>query len=258
MRPYLIEVQALVSNAAYGTPQRTATGYDNKRMNMLLAVLEKRVGMKMFSKDVFLNFAGGFKVADPGLDLAVTAAVISSYYDRPVGEGVCCGDLAGDEAAWPMKNFVYLFEEAKQLGLPFVIHAGECGSAENIREAVECGARRIGHGIAMKGHPDIIKLVKDTRTGVEMCPISNLQTKAVEGPEDYPMREFLDNGLLVTVNTDNRTVSNTSISRELGFIQETYGIRDDELKLMMENAVRVSFAGDSVKDRILKEIRAFG
>ena len=87
---------------------------------------------------------------------------------------------------------------------------------------------------------------------------SNLQTKAVEGPEDYPMREFLDNGLLVTVNTDNRTVSNTSISRELGFIQETYGIRDDELKLMMENAVRVSFAGDSVKDRILKEIRAFG
>ena len=157
-----------------------------------------------------------------------------------------------------MKNFVYLFGEAKQLGLPFVIHAGECGSAENIREAVECGARRIGHGIAMKGHPDIIKLVKDTRTGVEMCPISNLQTKAVEGPEDYPMREFLDNGLLVTVNTDNRTVSNTSISRELGFIQETYGIRDDELKLMMENAVRVSFAGDGVKDRILKEIRAFG
>ena len=63
IRPYLIEVQALVSNAAYGTPQRTATGYDNKRMNMLLAVLEKRVGMKMFSKDVFLNFAGGFKVA---------------------------------------------------------------------------------------------------------------------------------------------------------------------------------------------------
>ena len=175
-----------------------------------------------------------------------------------LGEGVCCGDLAGDEAAWPMKNFVYLFEESKQLGVPFVIHAGECGSAENIREAVECGARRIGHGIAMKGHPDIIKLVKDTRTGVEMCPISNLQTKAVEGPEDYPMREFLDNGLLVTVNTDNRTVSNTSISRELGFIQETYGIRDDELKLMMENAVRVSFAGDSVKDWILKEIRAFG
>ena len=87
VRPYLIEVQALVSGAAYGTPQRTATGFDARRMSMLLAVLEKRVGMKMFQKDVFLNFAGGFKVADPGLDLAVVAAVISSYYDRPVAEG---------------------------------------------------------------------------------------------------------------------------------------------------------------------------
>ena len=95
VRPYLIEVQALVSGAAYGTPQRSTTGYDARRMNMLLAVLEKRVGMKMFQKDVFLNFAGGFKVADPGLDLAVVAAVISSYYDRPVAEGVCCAGEIG-------------------------------------------------------------------------------------------------------------------------------------------------------------------
>lgn len=157
-----------------------------------------------------------------------------------------------------MKNFVYLFEEAKQLGLPFVIHAGECGSAENIREAVECGARRIGHGIAMKGHPDIIKLVKDTRTGVEMCPISNLQTKAVEGPEDYPMREFLDNGLLVTVNTDNRTVSNTSISRELGLHPGNLRYPGRRAEAHDGKRRAVSFAGDSVKDRILKEIRAFG
>ena len=92
-------------------------------------------------------------------------------------------------------------------------------------------------------------------TGVEMCPISNLQTKAVNGPEEYPMREFLDQGLLVTVNTDNRTVSNTTVSRELSFIQETYGIHDEEVRRMMENAVEVSFADDSVKDRILKEIR---
>ena len=82
VRPYLIEVQALVSGAAYGTPQRSTTGYDTKRMNMLLAVLEKRVGMKMFQKDVFLNFAGGFKVADPGLDLAVVAAVFHFYAEK--------------------------------------------------------------------------------------------------------------------------------------------------------------------------------
>ncbi len=95
IRPYLIEVQALVSSAAYGTPQRSATGYDARRMNMLLAVLEKRVGMKMFQKDVFLNFAGGFKIADTGLDLAVVAAVISSYFDRPISQGVCCAAEIG-------------------------------------------------------------------------------------------------------------------------------------------------------------------
>ncbi len=95
VRPYLIEVQALVSGAAYGTPQRSATGYDARRMNRLLAVLEKRIGMKMFQKDVFLNFAGGFRVADPGLDLAVVAAVVSSFFDRPIAPGVCCAAEVG-------------------------------------------------------------------------------------------------------------------------------------------------------------------
>ena len=99
----------------------------------------------------------------------------------------------------------------RQLGLPFVIHAGECGSAENIREAVECGARRIGHGIAMKGHPDIIQAgegYQNRRGDVSLS--ATCRPRLWKGPEDYPMREFLDNGLLVTVNTDNRTVSNTS------------------------------------------------
>lgn len=95
VRPYLIETQALVGSAAFGTPQRTATGFDLKRLNMLIAVLEKRAGMKMFSKDVFLNFAGGFKVSDPGLDLSVMAAVISSYFDRPITGGVCCAGEVG-------------------------------------------------------------------------------------------------------------------------------------------------------------------
>ena len=98
-----------------------------------------------------------------------------------------------------------------KLGLPFVIHAGECGNAENIREAVECGARRIGHGIAMKGHPDIIRADKRHRNGRGNVSLSAIfRPKLWNGPEEYPMREFLDQGLLVTVNTDNRTVSNTS------------------------------------------------
>lgn len=125
IRPYLIETQALVSNAAYGTPQRSTTGYDTKRLNMILAVLEKRVGMKMFAKDVFLNFAGGFKVSDPGLDMAVVAAIISSYYDRAIAEGVCCAaeiGLSGEVRPAPRSEQRII--EAARLGFKKIIVSG--------------------------------------------------------------------------------------------------------------------------------------
>lgn len=125
IRPYLIEVQALVSNAAYGTPQRNATGYDQRRMSMLLAVLEKRVGMKMFQKDVFLNFAGGFKVSDPGLDMAVVGAVISSYYDRPIADGVCCaGEIGLSGEVRPASRTEQRISEAARLGFRRIIVSG--------------------------------------------------------------------------------------------------------------------------------------
>ena len=94
VRPFLVETQALVSSAAYGTPQRQATGFDQRRLNMLLAVLEKRVGFKLMQKDVFLNIAGGLRVTDLGMDLSVIAAVLSSNVDTPIEQGWCmvrCG-----------------------------------------------------------------------------------------------------------------------------------------------------------------------
>lgn len=122
IRPYLIEVQALVSGAAYGTPQRSATGFDVRRLNMLLAVLEKRVGMKMYQKDVFLNFAGGFKVADTGLDLAVAAAVLSSYFDRPLAEGVCCaGEIGLSGEVRPAPRTYQRILEAARLGFNRIV-----------------------------------------------------------------------------------------------------------------------------------------
>ena len=92
--PFLIETQALVSTAAYGTPQRSATGFDLRRLNMLLAVLEKRVGFKLAQKDVFLNIAGGLKVTDPAIDLSVIAAVLSSNVDTGIEAA----------SAWPGKS----------------------------------------------------------------------------------------------------------------------------------------------------------
>ena len=125
VRPYLIEVQALVTNAAYGTPQRNATGYDARRMSMLLAVLEKRVGMKMYQKDVFLNFAGGFRVADTGLDLSIVAAVISSYYDRAVLDGICCaGEVGLSGEVRPAPRSEQRISEAARLGFKKIIVSG--------------------------------------------------------------------------------------------------------------------------------------
>ena len=158
-----------------------------------------------------------------------------------LGNGVCAADLAGAEAIYPMSEFMELFGQAKKLGMPFTIHAGECGSVQNILDSVEAGALRIGHGIAMRGNSEGQKMIRDKGIGIEMCPISNLQTKAVESESQYPLREFLDNGIKVTINTDNRTVSNTTMTKELQFIQEHYRITDEEIRLMMRNAVDTAF-----------------
>ena len=94
-RPILIETQALVSSAAYGNAQRSATGFDIRRLNMLLAVLEKRAGFKLAQKDVFLNIAGGIRVSDPAIDLSVIVSVLSSTYDQPVKPGTCMAGEVG-------------------------------------------------------------------------------------------------------------------------------------------------------------------
>lgn len=172
-----------------------------------------------------------------------------------LGAGVCAADLAGAEAQYPMNEFMNLFAKVQKMGMPFTIHAGECGSVANITDALQAGAKRIGHGIAMRGNPQVQKMVRKLGVGVEMCPISNFQTKAVQSTSQYPIREFLDAGILVTVNTDNRTVSSSTMTKELEFIQKTYAISDDEVMLLMENAVKAAFADDSTKSGLLAKIR---
>ena len=116
-RPFLIEVQALVSSAAYGTPQRSATGFDARRLNMLLAVLEKRAGFKLSVKDVFLNMAGGLKVSDPACDLAVVAAVLSSNFDFAVPSDICfAGEVGLSGEIRPVAQADRRITEASRLG----------------------------------------------------------------------------------------------------------------------------------------------
>lgn len=172
-----------------------------------------------------------------------------------LGGGLCAADLAGDEAGFPLKLFGEVFETARRLDYPFTVHAGECGSAENIALAAKWGAKRIGHGIAMRGNREVMELCRRKQIAVEMCPVSNYQTKALCPGEDYPIREFARNGLIVTVNTDNRTVSGTSLKKEMKLLRDSFGITEEELRQYEENAVRAAFADDAVKHELWKRIR---
>lgn len=122
VRPFLIETQALVSTAAYGTPQRSSTGFDLRRLNMLLAVLEKRVGFKLAQKDVFLNIAGGIRVTDPAIDLSVIAAVLSSNVDTPAARHTCmAGEVGLSGEIRPVTRILQRIQEAEKLGFAQMI-----------------------------------------------------------------------------------------------------------------------------------------
>ena len=122
VRPFLVETQALVSSAAYGTPQRSATGFDQRRLNMLLAVLEKRVGFKLMQKDVFLNIAGGLRVTDMAMDLSVIAAVLSSNVDTAIESGWCmAGEVGLSGEVRPVSRIEQRIAEAEKLGFSHII-----------------------------------------------------------------------------------------------------------------------------------------
>ena len=122
VRPFLVETQALVSTAAYGTPQRVATGFDQRRLNMLLAVLEKRVGFKLIQKDVFINIAGGLRVTDMAMDLSIIAAVLSSNVDTPIEQGWCmCGEVGLSGEVRPINRIEQRIAEAEKLGFSHII-----------------------------------------------------------------------------------------------------------------------------------------
>ena len=122
IRPFLIEVQSLVSSAAYGIPQRSSTGFDLRRLNMLLAVLEKRAGFKLSQKDVFMNLAGGIKVNDPAIDLAVISAILSSSLDLALETHVCmAGEVGLSGEIRPINRIEQRIHEAEKLGFKKMI-----------------------------------------------------------------------------------------------------------------------------------------
>lgn len=166
-----------------------------------------------------------------------TAELAVAYKDI----GIAGLDLAGPESAVPMSEFQLLFHFAYQSGLPFTIHAGECGDYENISRAISFGARRIGHGCAARFSEECMRLLEKEQIVLEMCPTSNVQTKAVPTLAEHPVRIFFDRGIAVTVNTDNMTVSNTTLDKEYELLKKQFHFTDQELAKMSQTALRGAF-----------------
>lgn len=180
-----------------------------------------------------------------------------------LGRGLCAVDLAGDEAGFPPHLFRRVFARAAELGLPATIHAGEAGGPDNIREAIHgLGAVRIGHGVRLREDPALLAELHSLQLPLEMCPVSNIQTRAVAEWSDYPIRDYLEQGLFVTVNTDNPTVSGTTMTREYSELAARFGFRPDEIAALILSSIEAAWLPpadkDALRQRLLRSCAELG
>lgn len=168
--------------------------------------------------------------------------------------GVCAADIAGDEGSYPMESFRYYFDECKRLGLRNTTHAVEAAGPENVHKAILFETERIGHGIRSYEDLRVLKEVVARQVPLEFCPTSNLNTSIFESIEKYPLKQFLYANACVTVNTDNMSVSDTSLRRELQLLVDTFGLKKADVKKLLLNSAKASFARETVKAELIEEI----
>ncbi len=171
-----------------------------------------------------------------------------------LGKGVCAVDLAGNEAAYPTQTFQDVFAIAKDNAVPAVIHAGEAAGPDSVWQALDLGTVRIGHGIHAIEDVELMRTLKEKNIYLELCYSSNLQTKTVDRAEDYPLVRFISEGIGVTLNTDNLTVSNTTLKREYNIVQKQFSLSDDLLKSIAMNSLDGAFLSAEEKETLRKRI----
>ncbi|WP_231955814.1 adenosine deaminase [Lederbergia lenta] len=172
-----------------------------------------------------------------------------------LGQGVVAIDLCASEEEGFSRNFIEPIKLAKQYGYRVTIHAGETGIGQNVLEAVTLlGAERIGHGVFIKNCEEAYRIVKEQQIVLEMCPTSNVQTKAVNNFREHPIYQFHKKGIKVTINTDNRTVSDTNMVNECKILYKEFDISFEDYKQIYFNSVEASFADSKTKEMLKKYI----
>ena len=174
--------------------------------------------------------------------------------EKYLNKGVCAIDLAGAEDKYPLIDYVDLFDIIKEKNIPFTIHAGENGSHKEIDLAIKIGTKRIGHGIHANENEDTIKSLKEKNILLEICPTSNIQTNSVNKYENHPIYNFYNSNLNVCINTDNKTVSNISLTDEYIKLHNTFNFSIHAFKAMNINAVKSAFLSDDEKEILINEI----
>ena len=167
-----------------------------------------------------------------------------------LGRGVVAMDLAGAEGLFPNEMFDEEFKLINKMSIPLTIHAGEASGAESVKSALKYGASRIGHGIHSVEDKSVLKELKDKNIFLEVCPKSNLDTKTISKYEDLPLKEFLKNGIKVTINTDDMTVSNTTLKQEYETLAKM-DFKEKDLKQFAINSIEASFASKELKQKLL-------
>lgn len=158
-----------------------------------------------------------------------------------LGPVVCAVDIAGAEGLFPTENFAPVFAKVREYGIPMTIHAGEAAGPDSMKTALSFGTKRIGHGVAAINDPELIRRLIDENVTLEVCVTSNYHTKVVPAIEMHPIHKLLDEGVHVTVNSDNRTCSRTTLQKEKEVLKELLGFSDEEIEKMQEYAWEARF-----------------
>lgn len=169
--------------------------------------------------------------------------------------GVVGIDLAGAEKLYKTSDYEELFSYAKNLNIPFTIHAGEADGEESILSAINFGATRIGHGVRSIESEECLRLLKEKNILLEVCPTSNVQTNICSNIKSHPIKKIIDYGISVSINTDNRTVSNTSLNNEYELLTSSFNFSEEDFNRMNKDAIRHAFISDVEKQELINKIR---
>lgn len=184
-------------------------------------------------------------------------ADLVNLYEKFHDRGVCGIDLAGDESRYPCREYAPVFDRAHALGIPITIHAGEAAGPQSVKDALDLfHARRIGHGIRSIEDPGLVQRLADENIGLEVCLTSNLQTGNAASYPDHPFLKLRDAGVLVTVNTDDPTVSGIDLNHEWQIASDEYRFTPNERKQLLRNSARLAFCSESVRLDLMHQIHA--